>query len=433
MKRSIWFLAVAVAVSLLSFSPLASAQPHVMTPKSSLPQPRDVNGDLMARTHLRILVPSSTRMNFGPAAVQPSELPPFPGFLFETPASLACVYNLSVLKIKGCNPNVTTSNPSGGRNAIALVDAFNDATAASDLATFSTQFGLPAANLEVVFVQVIAGTPTIVATPPGNDPTGGFEIEESLDIEWAHAMAPEAKIFLVEAQNNSLTNLFGAAVIAGQLVAAAGGGEVSMSFGIPESEVSAALEANFDPIFTTPGVVYFASAGDSPGTEYPSVSPNVVSAGGTSVSRNTSTGDFIVESTWQDAGGGPSLFEPRPAFQNVVKHTVGNVRGTPDISFDSNPTSGVWVFDTNPVLGTGWFIVGGTSVAAPSLAGIVNAANGFRTSSQAENQEIYSHMSDGSQFSDITLGDCGLNISNFAVDGWDFCTGVGTDKGLKGK
>jgi hypothetical protein len=129
-----------------------------------------------------------------------------------------------------------------------------------------------------------------------------------------------------------------------------------MSFGARERELDAAFEAASDLNFTTLGVVYFASAGDSPGTEYPSVSPNVVSAGGTSISRNTPTGDFFLESTWQDAGDGPSLFEPRPAFQNGVIGIVGNARGTPDFSFDSNPTSGVWVFDSNPKFGTGWFV-----------------------------------------------------------------------------
>lgn len=433
MKRLNWLLSMAVAVSLLSFAPSASAQGHVMTPQSSLPQPAGPNGEIMARTHLRLFVPSATEMNFGAVATNPSELPPFPGFLFETPASLACVYRLVEITVPGCNPNVTTANPTGGRNAIAIIDAFNDATAASDLATFSAQFGLPAADLSVVFVQVVNGVPTIVTTPPGNDPTGGFELEESLDIEWSHAMAPAAKIFLVEAPNSSFTNLNAAATIGAQLVAKAGGGEVSMSFGAPEGDLSAAFEAANDAVYTTPGIVYFASAGDSPGTEYPSASVNVISAGGTSISRNTTTGAFFAESTWQDAGGGPSLFEPRPAFQNGIKHIVGTTRGTPDFSFDSNPTSGVWVFDTNPRLGTGWFVVGGTSVAAPSLSGIVNAANKFRTSSQAENQVLYNNQPNDSEFRDIELGDCGLNISNFAVEGWDFCTGVGSPKTLKGK
>jgi kumamolisin len=428
MNRPLRVLSAAASVCLLSFATLTLAQSHaaasgpghVYTPKSSLPQPRNENGELMARTHLRILVPSSSQMHFGSASVQPNELPPFPGFLFETPASLACVYNLVEGPRTGCNPNVTTANPTGGNHAIALVDAFDDPTAASDIATFDAQFGLPAANLTVVFAN---------GTQPAQDPTGGWEIEESLDIEWAHAMAPAAKIYLVEAANNSFINLFNAAAVASELVAADGGGEVSMSFGGGEFNA----ETTFDSTFTTAGVVYFASSGDSPGVEYPSASPNVVSAGGTSISRNLTTGDFILESTWQDAGGGVSQVEPRPAFQNGnnAQHIVGNGRGTPDLAFDANPNTGVWVFDSNPALGTGWFVVGGTSVSSPSLAGIVNAAGSFAASSQAENQVLYKQKE--SDFNDIAYGNCGLSMSNFALINYDLCTGVGTPRTLKGK
>jgi kumamolisin len=425
MKRLIWFVASAVALFLFGFSLSVAAQStsvqgHVLIPASSLPQPADAEGNIMAQTALRLLVPSATQMNFGANSAQPSELPPFPGYLYETPASVACLYDLVAPKVAGCNPNITTANPTGGSHAIALVDAYDDPTAASDLATFSTQFGLPAADFTVVYSDGIRPKP---------DPTGGWELEEALDIEWSHAMAPEAKIFLVEAHDNSLHSLLHAVEVASKLVAKAGGGEVSMGWGGPEF----IGETKHDHVFTKPGVVYFAAAGDNPGTNYPSVSPNVVSAGGTSISRNLVTGDFIAETAWQDAGGGLSLVEPRPAFQNGVKLIVDDARGTPDLSFDGNPNTGVWVFDTNPELGTGWFIVGGTSVSTTSLAGIVNDAGGFRASSQAENEEIYSHLSNVSDFRDIVYGNCGINISDFALPGYDLCTGVGSDIGLSGK
>ena len=372
----------------------------------------------MARTTLRLFVPSSTKMHFGSTAAQPTELPPFPGLLFETPASIACVYRLVETRVPGCNPNLTTTNPTGGSHAIALVDAFDDPTAESDLATFSSQFGLPAANFTVVYAN---------GSEPSQDPTGGWEIEEALDVEWSHAMAPTAKIFLVEAADNSFTNLFSAVTLASKLVAAAGGGEVSMSWGggeFPE-------ETDFDSVFTKPGVVYLASTGDSPGAIYPAVSPNVVAAGGTTISRDLNSGKVIIENTWQDAGGGPSLVEPRPHYQDGIAKLVGAARATPDISFDANPNTGVWVFATNPVLGTGWYVVGGTSVSSPSLAGIMNAAGSFKKSSAAENQLLYG----GSprQFNDIFYGNCGLNISNFADFGYDFCSGIGSVNTLKGK
>jgi kumamolisin len=396
------------------------AKGQVMVPASSVEHPEDVG--FRAHTHLRMFVPKEGRFE---GTVQTNAgLPPFLGFFFETPASIACVYRLVRDPKPGCNPDETTEPPSGGGGAIALVEAFDDPTAAADLNIFSTQFGLPHTDLTVVFAN---------GTKPNVDPTGGAELETSLDIEWAHAMAPKAKIFLVEAASLSFADIFNAIFVAGNLVAANGGGEVSMSFGSSEFP----QETQLDTFFTTPGVVFVASAGDNPGTQYPCVSPNVLCAGGTTISRDSGTGRFLLENTWQDAGGGPSLFEPRPDFQNGVARIVGDTRGAPDVSFDANPNTGVWVFDGNTFQGSknplGWAVVGGTSVSAPSLSGIINAAGKFSASSQLENAEIYEQVGRNRDFRDIEFGNCGFNIGDFARDGWDFCTGVGSDIGLRGK
>ncbi len=391
---------------------------HVMNPNTSITVPGDIGST--ARTHLRILVPSSGT-NFGPA-VQPSELPPQPGLFFETPASIGCIYHLVRREVPGCDPNATTENPNVGKGAgaIAVVEGFDDPTAQADLDVFSAQFGLPKTTISVAY---------LTGTQPKPDPSGNFTIETALDLEWAHAMAPQAKIILVEAPNNLLLNLFDAAQLAASLVAASGGGEVSMSFG---AGGEGSNEAEFDPFFVFPGVVFFASSGDTPGADYPSASPNVVSSGGTSVSRDPNSGRFLFETTWQDAGGGPSQVEPRPSFQDNVRFVVGNTRGTPDLSFDANPTTGVWIFSTNPIFGSGWIVVGGTSVSAPSLAGIVNAAGSFRNSSQAENVLLYNHIVGGS-FNDTVYGNCGLNAGNFAMFGYDACTGIGSPDTLRNK
>src|SRR6202046_3748645 len=210
---------------------------HIMTPQSSMALPGDAG--VNAHTNIKLWVPENGQ--FGVAA-QPQELPPFAGFFFETPASIACVYHLVNENAPpfdhSCNPNVTTQNPTGGGGAIALVEGFDDPTAASDLAAFSAQFGLPAANIQVVFAN---GT-TQTTTRPAQDPTGGSELETSLGIGWADATDRKAKIFLVEAKNLTLINLFNAAVLASQLVAQNGGGEVSMSFGTGEGS----NEALFD-------------------------------------------------------------------------------------------------------------------------------------------------------------------------------------------
>jgi kumamolisin len=423
MRTKGWSVLIAAGVVSLCIAQVGAAQNvstkgHVVVPQSSVAHPGDAGAK--AHTNIRIMMPDSGVFTGKP---QPSELPPFPGYFFETPASIACIYHLAHHAGHDCNPNETTKNPTGGGGAIAIVDAFDTPNAASDLAAFSAQFGLPAADFTVVYAS---------GTEPALDPSGGWELEASLDIEWAHAMAPNARIFLVEANTNFYSDLLPAVALAANLVATNGGGEVSMSWGGGEFT----QETLYDPLFTTPGVVYLSSAGDGPGTLWPSVSPNVVSAGGTSISRNPNTGTFLFENTWQDAGGGPSLVEARPHFQDGIAGIVGQSRGTPDLSFDANPSTGVWVLDTNLFEGGpgGWFIVGGTSVSSPSLAGIINAAGKFAPSSQAENHLIYRNLfAGGDNFQDITYGSCGLNNGNFAVQGWDFCTGVGSDLGLSGK
>jgi kumamolisin len=417
MKRVSRLLSTLVPGLLLGGFAFAQHPVHVYTPSSSLPQEAVNSGQPPVRTHLRLLVPSAQEKSFGVAKGQSHGVPPFPNYFFETPASIACVYHLVQANVPGCSPFRATVNPSGGSRAIALVDAYDDPSAQSDIEMFSTQFGLAPADLSVVYAQ---------GSEPAPDPTGGWEVEEALDTQWAHAMAPGAKIFLVEAADNSWGNLLQAVQVASQLVAQAGGGEVSMSWG--GGEFSG--ENTLDSYFTTPGVVYFASAGDTPGPGYPSVSPNVVSAGGTTNSRNPYTGSLLFQNTWQDAGGGLSELEPRPAFQNGVANTVGSYRGTPDVSFDANPNTGVWVYNANAVYGTGWFVVGGTSVSAPSLAGIVNAAGSFRASSQAENTALYAHR-DG--LNDVSYGNCGIDVGYLALSGYDLCTGLGTAQGLRGK
>jgi kumamolisin len=401
---------VAVLTVLLVLSSLAPAQIRpvsgkVFTPDSSIERPADIGK--RAHTNIHIFLPTEPMGNAQPFG------PPFSGYAFETPASLACVYHLATA-VAGCNPNTVTKNPSGGAKMIAIVDAFDAPSAANDLAAFSTQFGLPAANFQIVFAS---------GTRPKNDP--GWEIEESLDVQWAHAMAPSAKIVLVEAASNSFTDLMTAEDVASKMVNAAGGGEVSNSWG--GSEFSG--ETSFDSHFVKAKVVFFASSGDSPGTSWPGTSPDVVSAGGTTVRRNPSTFNFISELPWDSAGGGVSSLEARPSYQNGIT-LVGNFRGVPDLSFDSNPITGVWVLDSHQ---GGWFIVGGTSVASPSLAGIINSAGSFAASSNAELTTIYANMANTADFRGIVGGYCGPYAGYSAVAGWDFCTGVGVDTGKLGK
>ncbi len=388
-----------------------------------------------AHTNLRLVVPPST---------SPSEAPPYLGYGYETPASLACIYRV-VAPIRGCNPNSTTNTPNGGSQSIAIVDAFDDPGAAADLAYFSTQFGLPfdSSKFKVVYAQ---------GTQPPADPTGGWEIEESLDIEYAHAMAPHAMLYLVEANSNYDSDLYGAVLVATNLIRcgqtttcpdnAKGKGEISMSWGGGEFS----NESDYDWVFTGKNVVFLAATGDAAGVIYPSASPNVIGVGGTSTSRSLQTGDLIQEIAWSDAGGGLSFYEPTPSYQSGLPNRITQgARALPDVSADANPNNGYWVYDTFPIPGdpnpSGWWLVGGTSASTPLLAGIINAASTasghFASSTQAELLRFYSesggHHGHSDDFRDITYGACNYYSGSFSVEGYDLCTGIGSPKGLDGK
>jgi kumamolisin len=343
----------------------------------------------------------------------------------ETPASLACVYKTAFSVTPGCGKTATI-NPIGGSGTIAIVDAFDYPTAESDLNAFSNQFGLPSCTSANGCFRVVYGS--------GSKPKGncGWNQEAALDIEWAHAMAPSARIVLVEANSSSFPDLLAAVDAANAIVTANGGtGQVSMSWG--GSEFSG--EINDDSRFTAPGVVYFASSGDTGGVRiYPGTSPNVVSAGGTTILRDGS-GNFFSEVGWSGSGGGPSQYEYRPAYQDPIAAKVGMNRGAPDLSFDADPNSGVSVYDTTSCQGnSGWMVFGGTSVAAPSLAGIVNLAGNRYGSTAQELGTIYGFLPPNAGYStdfrDVVSGTAGKFKAGTS---WDFVTGVGSSLGLSGK
>jgi kumamolisin len=339
----------------------------------------------------------------------------------ENPATFACIYGLVSTIVPGCPIDGTTAVPTGGSEGIVIVDAYDYPTAASDLATFSAQFGLPTAKFDKVYAT---------GKKPASGCTGiaGLEnwgLEESLDIEYAHAMAPNAIIVLMEAASASDADLYSAVQKANQLIASHHAkAEVSMSWGGSESS----SELSDDTFFTQSGVTYFASSGDTPGTEYPSTSPNVVSVGGTVVNRNSS-GDYTSQSAWSDGGGGLSPYEPIPSFQSVISGLVGTNRGVPDVSLIAGTATAIYNAGGS-FCGSGWEEVEGTSIAAPSMAGIINSAGTFNSSSNAQNTEMYGELGDSSVFTDITSGSCGTHS---ATTGWDFCTGLGVPNGYLGK
>jgi kumamolisin len=319
---------------------------------------------------------------------------------------------------------VAYSIPSGlGQGAIAIVDAYHYPTSLADFNTFSIQFGLPpeqsvsaTSSSNTVFQVVFAsGTQPVVDS--------GWSQEMAIDTQWSHAMAPHAKIYLVEAKSSSVADLMAAVIIAKALP---GVTQVSMSFGSPES---ACNFVHYDPNLVQAGVVFFAAAGDTPNElDFPALSKNAVSVGGTTLNFD-SMGNRLFENSWSRTGGGASKFEPRPVFQNVVASTVQAYRGGCDISAVGDPLTGLSVYDSTPSGGfSGWLNFGGTSVSCPIVAGIANAANVPFASSQAFNAAVYGEL--GSPvFHDVTHGTSGTNA---AGHGWDYLSGVGTPNGVSG-
>jgi len=300
----------------------------------------------------------------------------------------------------------STSSTTGAGKTIAIVDAYNDPTAESDLAVFSSQFGLPACTTSngcFTKVNQTGGT----RYPRTNS---GWALEISLDVQWAHAIAPGAKILLVEASSNSFSNL-----LAAEDYAAAHANYVSNSWG--GSEFSG--ESSYDSHFAHSGVGFFVSAGDAGlPAEYPSASPKVISVGGTTL--HFSGGTFSSETGWSSGGGGCSAYETanaaQSAFGGYSQASCGGKRATPDVSLDADPASGVSVYDTTVYQGqSGWFTVGGTSASSPmwaarsadSGATVVNAAYVYGSNIT---------------FRDITSGNNGAPC----LVGFDLCTGRGS-------
>jgi len=352
----------------------------------------------MVRTRLEIIRPDS-----GPNS------PPSGA---ENPGSIACVYGVTT-PTTGC-PLSGAPVANGGAHAIAVVDYGHNSTLQADFNAFNTEYNLPAQTLQFI---------CDCGSCPSSDGSG-WDVETALDTQYSHAMAPHAQIIVAQFCSDPFAGGTSAAeYLAGQAVAAAGGGEVSNSFGYG-GEFDG--ELGYDQYMETATVVYFASAGDSGlGPDYPSVSPNVVSAGGTRIRRNS--GQFTgEEDCWNDSGGGISTMEPQPQYQFIVKNLTGPHRGTPDWASDASTLSPVAIYSTTGC--GGWCAVGGTSVSSPTLAGITNAAGSFLEHTATELSKTYTYYKNPGLyrtiFYDVTIGNNGAP----AGPGWDQCTGLGTPR-----
>ena len=288
---------------------------------------------------------------------------------------------------------------SGGTGAtIAIIDAYNASTVLNDLTIFSNQYNLPpptTSNFEIYNMSknIVENTE--------------WTTETCLDVEWAHAIAPDAKILLVQAISNNGDDLLSAINYARSRADVV---TISMSWGTDEPTNPNIFDAKLTSSY---GAVFFAASGDN-GSEinWPASSANVVAVGGTTLSLK-SDGTVIFETAWNGSGGGVSIYEPAPAYQTNYGLTSSE-RTIPDVSYNANPLPGFAVYSNSS-----WHRVGGTSAGAPQWAAI------HALGRSATNANLYdkAKLAYSSYFRDITLGS---NGGYSASTGYDLVTGLGS-------
>jgi uncharacterized repeat protein (TIGR01451 family) len=330
-----------------------------------------------------------------------------------TPSQIRHAYGFDLITF-----NNGTIAGDGTGETIAIVDAFDDPNAASDLHQFDLQFNLP----DPTFTKVNQSGGKALPQPDA-----GWAVEIALDIEWAHAIAPKAKILLVEASSADLSNL-GAAVA----FAASQPGVVAVSSSWGAGEFSG--ENSFDSSFVTPtghaGVTFFVSSGDAGAPpSYPAVSPNVVAVGGTTMNMDAQ-GNILGESGWSGSGGGISTLEAQPAYQHGIVTQSTAQRTSPDVAYNADPNTGYPIYDTYNQ--PGWQEIGGTSAAAPQWAAMFAIADQGRALAGLSPLNgltqtlplLYSLPA--SDFHDITTGGSTGSPPYNAGPGYDLVTGRGS-------
>lgn len=294
---------------------------------------------------------AQTALQLGPLVTSPT---PY-GY---TPAEIREAYGFNQIRFGSVVGN-------GRGQTIAIIDAYNDPYIASDLHTFDEEYGLPNPP-SFTKVNEYGGTNWFPAA------STSWSLEMSLDVEWAHAMAPQANILLVEASTSGLGDLLTAVAYATSVPSVS---VVSMSWGTGEFW----SETYYDSYFTTPAghqaITFVAASGDSGApANWPAVSPNVVAVGGTNLYLGAD-GIYGSESGWYLSGGGISQYES-PALGQHAMVPGETDRTAPDVAYDANPYTGFSIYDTMGYEGwTGWLELGGTSAGAPQWAGLIAIAN----------------------------------------------------------
>ncbi|MBJ7312519.1 S53 family peptidase [Rugamonas sp. CCM 8940] len=362
------------------------------------------------------------------------------------PAQIRAAYGLPALPAVGSALTPAQAAQLGAGQTIYIVDAKHDPNVAAELAAFNQKFGLPtcankaiaanaglplaaasanACELSVVYSSAAGG---MTGTAPAYD--SGWATEITLDVQWAHATAPLARIVLIEAADASYTNLLGAVKLANAM----GPGIVSMSFGGPES--SGAMAA--DSTFSAANMTYLAATGDSgAGVSWPAVSPRVLAVGGTTLSYSGS--GARAEVAWSGTGGGVSQFTATPSYQTNLVPGLGTPlrRTVADVAFNADPASGQYVAVLTPgSAAVNWISAGGTSLSTPQWAGLIAVANAGRALNGkaalgAPHAVLYGQIASvpgnyAGAFADIVKGSDGSCAACTAKAGYDQLTGLGT-------
>ncbi len=296
---------------------------------------------------------------------------------------------------------------------VAIVDAYGYTNAESDLGVYRSQFGLPSCTTANGCFKKLNQNGVQGSYPAQNT---GWAQESALDLDMASAMCPNCKIYLVEATSASYANL----ATAENTAAAQGAHAISNSYGGAESGTT-----SYEPSYNHPGVAITVSSGDNgyaAGPQFPATSPHVTAVGGTHlVTASNSRG--WTETVWVDAGSGCSTVYAKPSWQHDTGCTK---RVEADVSAVADPNTGVAVYGPTSARKSGWLVFGGTSVAAPLIAGVYGVNGG------AVNYGSDPYNNTGALF-DVTSGSngsCGGSYLCTGKVGYDGPTGLGTPNGV---
>ncbi len=363
-----------------------------------------------------------------------------------TPAQIRAAYNMPTMPSTWISLASLQAAQMGAGQTIYIVDAMHDPNVAAELAAFNQKFGLPgcttnmlgtaslplptASSSACVFSIAYSTTAgALTTTPPAYNSSWATEI--TLDVQWAHATAPLARIVLIEAPDASVNSL----VAAIQLAARMGSGIVSMSFGANEGSWASTI----DSAFASSNMSYLAATGDNgAAVSWPAVSTKVLAVGGTTLSYADSTAR--TETVWSGTGGGISAYVATPSYQSSLPgFGTPARRATADVAFNADPYSGQYVAVISPGSSTvSWVSAGGTSLSTPQWAGLLAVANATRVQAGKTilglpHTMLYAQIGAVSatyanSMLDVTSGNDGTCSSCSARVGYDLPTGLGTPK-----